>query len=236
MTVKKDIAKQNTRRNPSVLEALGISLRREPSKGGVRVVAADKRVQCVNDMKASDSSSRVSSRLPLQPSLTEQDLHKAARQALFVDLDFILDQKPEFLNAPSKSNEDSFGVGGTALHYAVAGNNPSVVEYLLARGANPHHASDRGVTPLHLCCKKGVVDCAKLLIDHGACMTVKDHYNITPLCILMKEVCADPILRRNRSLIVSHYKSKNPLDQRRSLVGSSGSKILQLADKVLYRR
>lgn len=232
----KTITKKRRNHNPSVLEALGISVRTGAGKIGLNVIAADKRVQRVNDLKANQTENRQILSIPLQPTLTEQDLHKASRQALFVDLDFILEQRPEFLNAPSRANEDCFGVGGTALHFAVAGDNPHVVEYLLGRGADPNLASERGATPLHFSCRKGAIDCAKLLLGHGASMFAKDRYNITPLCILTKETCADPVLKKQRAAILSYYKSNQSNMKRNSMIGSASHSILQLTDKVLYGR
>jgi hypothetical protein len=232
----KTISKNRKRQNPSVLEALGISVRASTGKSGLNVIAADQRVQRVNDFKANQTVNRQILSIPPQPTVTEQDLHKAARQALFVDLDFILEQRPELLNSPSKANEDCFGVGGTALLFAVAGDNPQVVEYLLSRGADPHLASDRGITPLHFSCRKGAIECAKLLLGHGASMFTKDRYNLTPLCILTKETCADPVMRKQRAGILSYYKSSQSEMKRKSMIGSSSQTILQLTDKVLYGR
>ena len=232
----KTISKQNRKKNPSVLESLGIALRRDAKTTGLQIIAADKRVQRLNDIRAQQPTKPKTLALPAQPTLTIQDLHKAARQALFVDLDFILELHPEFLNAPSIANEDSFGVGGTALHYAVAGDNPTVVQYLLTRGANPNATSERGLTPLHLCCKKGASECAALLMSFGASMTKKDHYNITPLCILTNEPCADLSLKKKRAEILSQFRTGQTTSYKRASIGASSSTILQLTDKVLYRR
>ena len=232
----KTISKKKGTRNPSVLEALGISIRAEGSTTGIKVVAADKRVQRVNDIRANQPVKQKVLALSAQPTLTVQDFHKAARQAIFVDLEFILEMHPEFLNSPSLANEDSFGVGGTALHYAVAGDNPSVVEYLLSRGADPNLPSERGVTPLHLCCKKGASACAVLLLRHGASMTVRDHYNISPLCILTNEPCAEPNLKRRRAEILTQFRAIQPTPQRRAITCTSSQTLLKLTDNVLYRR
>ena len=232
----KAISKPNQKKNPSILEALGISVRHRGVNTGIQIIAADKRVQRINDTRAHKPEKQKTLTLPAHPTLAAQDLHKAARQALFVDLDFILELRPDFLNAPSTANEDSFGVGGTALHYAVAGDNPNVVQYLLARGADPDASSDRGITPLHLCCKKGSSECAGLLLDYGASMTRKDHYNISPLCILTKEPCADPALKKKRSEILTRFRCGQNNPQRRASIGASSHAILQLTDKVLYRQ
>eukprot|EP00095_Tigriopus_kingsejongensis_P007825 maker-scaffold204_size260821-snap-gene-1.42 protein:Tk07825 transcript:maker-scaffold204_size260821-snap-gene-1.42-mRNA-1 annotation:"transient receptor potential channel pyrexia" len=62
--------------------------------------------------------------------------------------------------------------GLSALHCAVRANNVENVQTLLGLGAVPNSVQLFSETPLHTAASMGYEECAKLLIDHGACLEV----------------------------------------------------------------
>lgn len=79
--------------------------------------------------------------------------------------------------------------GFTALHYATAEEEYSVVERLLMKGANvnlkayslPLASQYSGLTALHIACMLGNIKLVDLLLRHGADLAVKDRAGRTPL-------------------------------------------------------
>uniref|UniRef100_A0A8C8S9D7 Ankyrin repeat and SOCS box containing 10 n=1 Tax=Pelusios castaneus TaxID=367368 RepID=A0A8C8S9D7_9SAUR len=62
-----------------------------------------------------------------------------------------------------------FAPGGkTALHEACAAARTECVRLLLSFGAEPEAVSEAGYRPLHLCKSPDSLQCAKLLLQHGA--------------------------------------------------------------------
>ena len=53
-----------------------------------------------------------------------------------------------------------------------------MLELLLQSGAdaNIKCQSIIGESPLHLCCQKGFIDCAKVLMKHGASLDITDNF------------------------------------------------------------
>jgi hypothetical protein len=234
-SVSKSISKKN-KGNPSVLDALGIKIRPKTGSKGFSVVAADRRVEYVNDIRArNEVRPTLLKALPGSQKLIPADLHRAARQSIQIDLDFIVSQHPEFVNTPSNANEDVFGTGGTSLHFAVAGNNPEVIRFLVSNGANTNAASDRGITPLHLACIRGFTECAMALMDNGGQMSAKDNYGNTPYSIL-KSVCAEPSLSKARSEMLRYYNGNRGLSSSNQAALLVTSKMLQLTDSLLYKK
>ena len=58
--------------------------------------------------------------------------------------------------------------GGTPIYHAAAWGRTSVVELLIARGADVNAKSKSGVTPLAAAEKNGFAETAKVLRQHGA--------------------------------------------------------------------
>lgn len=56
----------------------------------------------------------------------------------------------------------------TVLHNAIGGNKKSVIELLIARGAQVDALSRDGFTPLHEAARSGYAEAASTLLDHGA--------------------------------------------------------------------
>lgn len=219
--------KKSRKRKPSVLDALGISIKQDSSIS-FRVIAADKRVQMINEKR------QLTPELPKQPTLKSfnntdlTDLHKACRQGNVHEVEFLLNQDPSLADTPSTSSEDSFGKGGRTVHFATAGDQSKVLEFLIVRGVQPSLKTERGITPLHIACSKGLVDCAGILLRGGANMIERDSYGQTPMGILCQD-CGDVVLRRARAQILTLYRRSR---YSRSV---SDSQVLSIADRILYR-
>jgi len=74
---------------------------------------------------------------------------------------------------------DAEPYNGTALHWAVARRQPEAAAWLLGHGAGIDRRAafggTRGVTPLHVAAGwEGSPDCARLLLDRGADVTIRD--------------------------------------------------------------
>ncbi|KAK3094818.1 hypothetical protein FSP39_006607 [Pinctada imbricata] len=72
------------------------------------------------------------------------------------------------------------------LYHAVERDDVQKVRQLLDLGADPNETyedfvniSSRSI--LHVCCRRGSVECAKLLVSHGADALARDKYKMTPL-------------------------------------------------------
>jgi ankyrin repeat protein len=101
---------------------------------------------------------------PLRVGSTEAvtDLCEAARQGDLAAIVRILDREPAMVNA-----RDSFGQ--TALHCAAGTGHKTVVELLIARGADVNVADSQvRRTPLHLACANNHKDIVTLLLSNGA--------------------------------------------------------------------
>ncbi len=77
-------------------------------------------------------------------------------------------KKDADVSLATKSAAEDGGDGSEALHFAVAGKNPAVVEELLNAGANPNAVGRYGRTPLVVAIYEQNVECAKLLLSRGA--------------------------------------------------------------------
>lgn len=96
-------------------------------------------------------------------------------------------------------NQPLPGTGEAPLHSALCKNNPAVynpiIKLLLARGADPNHATNvgmetgsfmrdcrtRGETPLHRAAAYGDAETIQLLLDAGARLDAKDAQGDSPL-------------------------------------------------------
>ena len=71
--------------------------------------------------------------------------------------------------------------GYTPLHEAVASGNRAVLEFLLKKtNANVDCRAKRSYTPLHLAASMGHEECVKVLLNHGADVSLTDDYGKTP--------------------------------------------------------
>eukprot|EP01119_Soliformovum_irregulare_P022793 TRINITY_DN785_c0_g1_i2.p1 TRINITY_DN785_c0_g1~~TRINITY_DN785_c0_g1_i2.p1 ORF type:complete len:823 (+),score=257.04 TRINITY_DN785_c0_g1_i2:1050-3518(+) len=74
------------------------------------------------------------------------------------------------------------GDKSTPLHYCAYGGHIASAQYLLSQKENDaNEQAKEGATPLHHACSQGFHELAKLLIQHGAKVDVKDQLGGTPL-------------------------------------------------------
>ncbi len=73
------------------------------------------------------------------------------------------------------------GDGATALHWAVSGDDATLVELLLRAGAKAVLANDLGVTPLHLAAANGNAAVVARLLEAGAPADAVSAAGVTPL-------------------------------------------------------
>jgi len=78
-------------------------------------------------------------------------------------------------------NTQDSSTGDTALHIVVARRDSTWTGFLLAKGADPNIANNKGVTPLMLASNLGFVEAAALLVDHGARLNDVNATGETPL-------------------------------------------------------
>jgi ankyrin repeat protein len=65
------------------------------------------------------------------------------------------------------------------LHYAAAEGNLVVVEFLLQNGANPNAADTKGWVPIHYSANNNHAGCARLLMNRGAIVSIRDNNGMT---------------------------------------------------------
>ena len=116
----------------------------------------------------------------------DEEFHReVAQPALQGDLDTVKSQlaaSPELVNKILPFEEMGNQGDRTLLHYAVAGKQLQVVEFLVSKGADVNLQTEHVPTPLHLAAKNGDVAIAKFLIDHGAKVNAKAQgHGPTPL-------------------------------------------------------
>ena len=78
------------------------------------------------------------------------------------------------------------------LYYALDFNDAALLGILIRDGINVNMTFDGsnqlGKSALHLCCEKGSLECAKLLLSNGACTNLRDKWYQTPL---MYAICTE---------------------------------------------
>lgn len=99
-------------------------------------------------------------------------LHEAAKYGDRKVMEVLLSCKKIDIN----KIEDRRSGGYTALHYASKRNHPHIVQLLIQNGADPNIKSlcSFSETPLHICCKNDLLECARNLILGGADVNSKD--------------------------------------------------------------
>ena len=111
------------------------------------------------------------------PTMSSSYLVLAARRGISAD------QLLDLLRQEGSQVDLDFSdaMGSTALHYASAGDNHSVVQVLVELGAHVHAQDRWGETPLHVACSKGDHESMCLLLQAGADPNAKDNFGKTPL-------------------------------------------------------
>lgn len=72
------------------------------------------------------------------------------------------------------------------LYHAVCNNDPGKVRELIDNGANPNEyyfdmENISSSSILHVCCGKGHLECARVLVDRGADLLSRDKWRMSPL-------------------------------------------------------
>ncbi|PRP78552.1 ankyrin repeat protein [Planoprotostelium fungivorum] len=104
--------------------------------------------------------------------------------------------------------------GETALHVCVDKNYTSVVEALLAKGANPELPDIEGTTPLHLSAAHDSVEIATALLKAGANVDSRNSFGSTALHIAAfhgHRDTVDLLVRSKASLDVEDDEGRTPL-------------------------
>ncbi|XP_071494341.1 E3 ubiquitin-protein ligase mind-bomb-like [Diadema antillarum] len=140
-------------------------------------------------------------------------------------------------NAPLEEKDDD---GDTALAYAVIGNNPSIVEYLIKRGAYANATNKRRLTPLHLSAAKGHQACAMKLLRRGGSVNVQDNVGNLPVHLAIKRNSdslleplinnpqADLRLRNAKGFTPLHYAVRNKLPEAVKLILARDPKLCEI--------
>jgi len=81
------------------------------------------------------------------------------------------------------------------MHYAAAGKQATVVQFLLERGADVHAANVRGLTPLHVAAISGDVESIRLLLAAGADANARDREGQTPAHVAVTKDRGEDVLR-----------------------------------------
>eukprot|EP00057_Strongylocentrotus_purpuratus_P018141 XP_011672615.1 PREDICTED: E3 ubiquitin-protein ligase MIB1-like [Strongylocentrotus purpuratus] len=101
-------------------------------------------------------------------------LHKAAAQGHLEVVQALLESGAEI----DITTDDG---GNTPLIYSVEGDEPAITKYLIGKGADINRGNDNGRRAIHQAAYKGLVDCARVLINHGCDVNVQDTEKDTPL-------------------------------------------------------
>ena len=155
-----------------------------------------------SDFKIKFSKLKMASRG--KPGLGKVDLVKLRFQGSLKEVKEAVEKMDEeVFNEKIGKNSGVFGY--TPLHEAVARGNHEVLDYLLTKtkGAHVNCQANSGYTLLHLAASSGHSECVRVLLKHGADISIKDEYGKTP-----SETMA---LSSKRSLIAlgrSHLRSE----------------------------
>jgi len=104
------------------------------------------------------------------------DIYEAAAVGLIKEVSELIEDNPSLLSSYS---DHGFTALGMACHFG----NEDIVRYLLLKGANPDQTSNNGyqVNPLFTAISSNFDGIAKLLIEAGAEVNIRQLGNLTPL-------------------------------------------------------
>ena len=89
--------------------------------------------------------------------------------------------------------------GNTLVHEAVEADQADIVQLLLLYGVQPDLRAKSGLTPLHMACAKGHVECVRALLEGGADLKLTDDFGNDSLAKAERSKKREPILRLLRS-------------------------------------
>lgn len=104
------------------------------------------------------------------------EIHRAAARGDLARVQDLVNSDHSLLNSQDIS-------GATPLHWAVDRNQRTMVELLIALGADVNARKKNGVTPVHVAAGEGRNDILELLLSRNADIDAKDNYGRTPLSI-----------------------------------------------------
>ena len=114
------------------------------------------------------------------------------------------------------ASEDNFNGGNSGwsfefepLPVAVTYGNLELCEYVISKTTDKNHASNGGVTLLHLAARDGRVDIYRLIMENVKDKNPNDPYGETALLWAAKKGNLDVC-----KLIIQHVEDKNPDDYR----------------------
>lgn len=105
-------------------------------------------------------------------------LHLASRLRSIEMAKLILAYRVIDVNEPENKS-----IGGYApVHYACLLNNTELLRLLISEccDVNKKASGELGETPLHICCKNNRVECASVLLEHGADPNISDAFGHNP--------------------------------------------------------
>jgi FOG: Ankyrin repeat len=88
----------------------------------------------------------------------------------------------------------------TALHYAALGKSGACIKYLLKHELPINIQDAKGTTPLHIAIIEQDFDIAKVLLENGAQVLLKNEMGLTPYDI------AESLRARNLQNLLRRYK------------------------------
>lgn len=115
-----------------------------------------------------------------------------------------LDRVRHFVEGRGLHPDITFGGKPTALCYAVLKPHHGLMDYVLARGADPNHVDQMGMTPLHYAALGGCAVCLATLVGQGADLSRSNRRGETPLALAQskpgRETAAEFLCRCGASL------------------------------------
>lgn len=87
-----------------------------------------------------------------------------------------------FIAKFDKSNiNDISKAGSSLLHHAIAGRKYDIATYLVQNNINVNKTNADGQTALHLLCINPNIELAKLILDKGGNVNIRDRYGNNPM-------------------------------------------------------
>lgn len=108
------------------------------------------------------------------------------------------------------------GDRSSPLMYGASISHKLFCEWLIELGVDVNHQTSIGTTALHKACMRGATDIVKLLLEHGADITIAGNFEYT---VLMEAMISHRAL--NLSLLLDHLLSRRG---RRKSSGAGGEK------------
>ncbi|XP_074512339.1 ankyrin repeat and SOCS box protein 16 [Sebastes fasciatus] len=129
--------------------------------------------------------------------------------------------------------------GHTALHDACMGGHAVCVQLLLSHGADPDLLAADGSSPLHLCTSAQSFQCAELLIDGGAEVSIRMRESrLTPLHVAARrglEEHVELFLSHEADVLATNQEGETPLNAACSAAErpSEAGRYLRVIQKLL---